>query len=191
MRRLIITALTGIGVLAALFVGVSSTAVVNADGTQVTFGHSKSHVVQNADGSQDVVTDTSAGPTVDLKGKTSLVATGTTTKFRVLGGVGVWNMKIWWDDLGAGASYKTTQITTWNPCTRYNRFQFDVVRNDGSDTFALINCDTAVFPTDATGTSTTKADSDYAEIDGVATNPSGCVYLIPTGGNETGTDCLV
>lgn len=179
-------------IVAVLAFGLGSGAATSADGTGVTFGHSTSSTVSNPDGSKDVDVTTVQPGTVDLTGKVSQVAVGTTTKFRVQDGIGVWNLKIWWDDSPGGSAYKVYNKTVWNPCTRYSRLRLDVINNDGNmGDWALFNCETITFTRDTTGTATTKANSDYAIQSGVTVNPSGCVYLIPGGGSETSTDCAV
>lgn len=180
-------------VAAALAVALAG-AAHNADGSPVTFGHAKSHVVDNGDGSQDVVTDVST-QTVDLTGKTSLVVVGTNSRSRVLGGVGVWNMKIWYDTAPAGANYTTYQTSFFNPGNHYSIIYFKMWGPNGAgrEVGGAISND-VIYNTDYfVGASTTKAESDsaYLTSDGSHVNPSGCIYLTPYDSNETGTDCSV
>lgn len=183
-----------IGVLLAVALAfVLAGSAHNGDGTPVTFGHATGSVVHNADGSKDLNVKVTEPGTVDLTGKTSLVQTGTTTKFRVLGGQGIWNIKIWWDDSPAGSSYKVYQTSMWNPGTLYHAIYPYLYANNGQQRYmGLIQTDETKYEDDDfTGSSTTKADMDLAYGSSGQVNPSGCVYVIPTGGSETGSDCSV
>lgn len=196
--RKISKALAALGVAALAVTGVAvglSGSAHNADGTAVAFGHSTSKVVQNPDGSHDVIVDTST-QTVDLTGETSLVATGTTSRSRVLGGQGVWNMKIWWDDSPAGSAYTTYQTSFFNPGNHYSGITFRMWGPNGAYRYkGMLPAGDIYYETDDfTGSSTTKAESDAAYLvssPGDLMNPSGCIYLTPSATNETGTDCSV
>lgn len=186
MRKVLIGLAASAGLTAALFVG--SGAVTSAES-----GIQRTQVFDHGD-SKDIVTATN--DLTYLGGENlQLAATGTTTKFHVVGGVGVWNMKMWWDDLGAGASYKTTQVSLWNPGNAYNQIQWTIRYGDGvPNTTGVANAgQTIVEGADHTsGGPTTKSDSDQAiTTGGSVVDPSGCVYLTPTGGSDSGTDCAV
>lgn len=186
--------LLALAVAAALAVALSG-AAGNGDGTPVTFGHAKGTVTQNADGSRDLDVTVTEPKTVDLTGKTQKVATGTTTKFRVIGGQGVWNAKIWWDDLGAGSSWKTTQTSNWNPGNHYGIIDIDIHYGDstchcGSQGPVLHAGETEFRYDDHTsGGPTTWFDPTEGVLVGQndIIHPSGCLYLIPTGGSEVGS----
>ncbi len=183
-------------VVIALFVGALiavglSGAAHNGDGSSVTFGHATGSTVQNADGSKTITANVVEPKSVDLTGKIQRVATGTTTKFRVLGGLGVWNGKIWWDDLGAGATWKTTNATAWNPGNYYEAITFVVHYGNGhcecSGKVAWQD-ETRAWSYDGTsGGPTTWFEPTQAIRNGQQVSPSGCVYLLPTGGSESGS----
>jgi hypothetical protein len=183
---------TALGVMLA--VGALGGAAHNGDGTAVAFGHSTGGVVQNADGSSTITSTVTEPMTVDLTGKTQSVATGTTTKCRVLNSTCVWSFKIWWDDSPAGSAYKVTQIANWNPCTSYSELQWRSWYPNGTYDDSYANCNvTAYWNPNITGTATTKTEPTWGILksSGAATDPSGCVYLTPTGGSESNSDCSV